>query len=120
MITVFYDGKCGLCSREIGYYRKIAPPNIFEWLDISNAQNELFAANIKETEALRVLHAIDNTGESHTGVDAFLLIWKQLPRWRYLVYIVSIPPVKAIAKLVYKVFASWRYERLEHCKMPLK
>ena len=24
-VTVFYDGKCGLCSREINHYKKIAP-----------------------------------------------------------------------------------------------
>ena len=23
--TVFYDGKCGLCSKEINHYKKIAP-----------------------------------------------------------------------------------------------
>ena len=25
LVTVFYDGKCGLCSREINHYKKIAP-----------------------------------------------------------------------------------------------
>ncbi len=25
MITIFYDDRCGMCSREINYYKKIAP-----------------------------------------------------------------------------------------------
>ena len=25
LTTVFYDGKCGLCSKEINHYMKIAP-----------------------------------------------------------------------------------------------
>ena len=25
LVTVFYDGKCGLCSKEINHYKKIAP-----------------------------------------------------------------------------------------------
>ena len=29
MIKVFYDGKCGLCSKEINHYRKIAGAGIF-------------------------------------------------------------------------------------------
>jgi predicted DCC family thiol-disulfide oxidoreductase YuxK len=29
MITVFYDGKCGLCRREIEYYKRIALEGIF-------------------------------------------------------------------------------------------
>ncbi|MEC9079196.1 MAG: DCC1-like thiol-disulfide oxidoreductase family protein, partial [Pseudomonadota bacterium] len=31
MITVFFDGKCGLCSREIRHYQKIAPAERFCW-----------------------------------------------------------------------------------------
>ena len=34
-IKVFYDGKCGLCSKEINYYKKISPDNLFEWYDIA-------------------------------------------------------------------------------------
>ena len=33
MIKVFYDGKCGLCSKEIGHYMKISPPKTFIWLE---------------------------------------------------------------------------------------
>ena len=29
MITVFYDGKCGLCRREIAHYMRIAPAGIY-------------------------------------------------------------------------------------------
>ena len=36
MIKVLYDGKCGLCNKEISYYKKIANNNKFKWLDIAN------------------------------------------------------------------------------------
>ena len=36
MITVFYDGKCNLCSKEIKYYKSIAGENVFNWFDIAN------------------------------------------------------------------------------------
>ena len=29
MIQVFYDGKCGLCAKEIEYYKGIVPQGIF-------------------------------------------------------------------------------------------
>ncbi|MDE4992647.1 DCC1-like thiol-disulfide oxidoreductase family protein, partial [Francisella tularensis] len=35
MIIVFYDGKCGLCTKEKNHYKKIAPKNIFRWIDIT-------------------------------------------------------------------------------------
>ena len=34
MITVFNDGKCNLCSKEIFYYKSIAD-NKFKWIDIA-------------------------------------------------------------------------------------
>ena len=40
MITVFYDGKCSLCSKEIKYYRNIAPVETFYWLDITALLHE--------------------------------------------------------------------------------
>ena len=41
LVTVFYDGKCGLCSKEINHYRKIAPENVFDWQDITENQAKL-------------------------------------------------------------------------------
>ena len=50
MIIVFYDGKCGLCSKEINYYRKIAPNDIFDWQDITKSADELKKEGISLTE----------------------------------------------------------------------
>lgn len=35
MITVFYDGKCGLCSKENNHHRAIAPDGIFNGHDLT-------------------------------------------------------------------------------------
>ena len=52
MITVFYDGKCGLCSREIGHYMKISPPTTFIWRDIANEPQHLKKINVSQSERL--------------------------------------------------------------------
>ena len=41
MIKVLYDGKCGLCNKEISYYKKIANNKKFKWLDIANNPKDL-------------------------------------------------------------------------------
>ena len=41
LTKVFYDGKCGLCNKEINYYKRIAPKNIFEWYDIASNPEKL-------------------------------------------------------------------------------
>ena len=117
MITVFYDGKCGLCSKEINHYRKIAPSNIFNWQDITESADELNKEGISLSEGLRLLHAKDEEGLVHVGVDAFILIWKQLRRWRVLGLLVGLPIIRQIANTAYLTFANWRFKKLEHCQL---
>ena len=78
MITVYYDGKCGLCSREINYYRKIVPPGLFNWRDATEHQKALESVGITLPDALKALLAFDENGRIHKGVDAFIIIWKNL------------------------------------------
>lgn len=113
MITVFYDGKCGLCLKEINHYRKIAPEGIFDWQDITNSTGKLEEEGIALSEGLRLLHAKDENGKLHVGVDAFILIWKQLRRWRTLAMFLCLPLVRQSVSIVYKAFANWRFKRLE-------
>ena len=120
MITVFFDGKCGLCSKEISYYRRIAPDKIFIWQDITKSADDLKANGISLSEGLKLLHAKDVDGKFYVGVDAFVLIWKQLKRWRLLAIFVSLPIVKQIINFAYKIFANWRFKRLKHCQLAEK
>ena len=117
MITVFYDGKCGLCSKEIDYYRVVAPSKVFNWQDVTETQEVLKAHGIGLSDALRLLHAVDGEGNVHIGVDAFLLIWRQLSGWRWLARLVSLPIVCSLAGLCYTLFANWRFKRLKHCQL---
>ena len=120
MIIVFYDGKCGLCSREIRHYIKIAPIDVFDWQDITISIDGLNRFGISKSKALKLLHAIDENGKVHVGLKAFLLIWKHLRRWKFLAKIVSLPLLYNIIDLVYRAFAGWRFSRLEHCQIALK
>ena len=120
MISVFYDGKCGLCSKEINHYRKIAPDGIFDWQDITKSDDSLKKLGITLSEGLKLLHARDNHRKIHVGLDAFILIWKQLKRWRLLAALVSLPVIRQIADLAYRSFANWRFRRLEHCQLATK
>jgi len=117
MITVFYDGKCGLCSKEINHYRQIAPDDIFIWQDITQSSESLEAAGISYEQGLKLLHAKDIEGNFHIGVDAFILIWKQLKRWRLLASLVSLPVIRQLTDMAYRLFAHWCFKRLKHCQL---
>ena len=114
MIRVFYDGKCGLCRREIDHYKRVAPEGVFEWVDITVDPSVTQHIGISYADGLRLLHAEDAQGRLHVGVDAFLLIWQQIRRWRILATIVSLPIIRPVANSAYRRFAAWRFKRLDH------
>ena len=115
VISVFFDGKCNLCSKEIDYYQRIAPKNTFNWIDITKTPGELDKFEIKLSDGLRLMHVADSNGNIFTGVDAFIIMWKQIKYWKILGLFVSLPIVKQIANLLYRYFADWRFNRYEHC-----
>ena len=120
MVTVFYDGLCGLCSREIAYYKNIAPDGIFIWVDIAKNPQALEAHNINVIDALKYLHVIDKNGSTHTGVRSFQVIWEQLPRWKILSKLLKFKILYFVADFLYIRFASWRFERSTHCQLSLQ
>ena len=117
MITVFYDGKCGLCSKEINHYRAIAPSDVFDWQDITASSATLERQGVSLADGLRRLHALDSNGQLHVGVDAFILMWRQMPRWSVLAAFVALPGVRQVATFAYDRFATWRFKRLPHCQI---
>ena len=117
MLTVYYDGKCGLCRREIEYYKRVAPPGRFLWQDIANDPTSLADLNVAQADALRRLHARDAAGTVYVGVAAFIAIWQGLNYWKYLALIFKLPLLQAIASVVYDRFADYRFSRLTHCQI---
>jgi predicted DCC family thiol-disulfide oxidoreductase YuxK len=117
MLTVYYDGKCGLCRREIEYYKRVGPADRFVWLDIATDPASLADLDISQADALRRLHARDASGVVYVGVAAFIAIWQGLNYWRYLAMIVNLPFLKPLAAFTYDRFADYRFSRLTHCQL---
>lgn len=116
MPRVFYDGSCGLCAREIAHYRKIAPPGVFDWVDITTAPRPFTDLGFELADGLRALHVQDDDGTLRIGVDAFIAIWRRLDRWRWLARLVALPPLRRLAGWAYRRFADWRFRRLGYCE----
>ena len=117
LTKVFYDGKCGLCNKEINYYKRIAPKNIFEWHDIASNPEKLKELRVSQYDALMYLHATDQKSNLKIGVDAFIMIWSHLKYWKILSVLVRAPFIYSIAKITYKLFAYYRFKKLAHCQM---
>ena len=117
MLTVYYDGKCGLCRREIEYYKRVAPAGRFDWLDIATDPAGLTDLDVSQADALRRLHARDSFGNIYVGVAAFIAIWHGLNYWRYLAMMINLPLLRPVAAFAYDRFADYRFSRLTHCQI---
>lgn len=78
-ITVFYDGQCPICSREVALYRRLAGPDQIAWRNLTGSQDVLSDQPFTATEALELLHVRDTDGSIRVGLDAHLLMWQRLP-----------------------------------------
>lgn len=120
MIEVFFDGKCGICRKEISYYQRVAPVGIFTWMDIANDPAPLAAHNITQADALLHLHVRDANGRWHIGAKAFFIIWKHLRYWRLLALFLDLPIIRHSVQAIYNWFADYRFNRLVHCQVAKK
>lgn len=83
--TVFYDGDCPLCSREIALYKRLDKAKKINWIDINHSQVELSAEGIDYQDAMTLMHVKDSEGNVQIGIKGIMALWKQLPYYQRLV-----------------------------------
>lgn len=111
-VTVFFDGGCPLCRREIDHYRRLNGAEHLDWHDIHADPDGLAAAGIPWQQAMERLHVRDRAGTLRTGAHAFVALWRELPGYRWLARTVSvIPGFVWIMDRIYTVFARWRWRQ---------
>jgi predicted DCC family thiol-disulfide oxidoreductase YuxK len=108
---MFYDGSCPLCSREVAHYRRLDQEHRVDWVDISREPERLDPHGIGYETAMQRLHALDSEGRVRSGVSAFVEIWHQLPRYRYLALGVERMGLTPLLDRLYGRFAAWRLRR---------
>ena len=109
--AVFYDGGCPLCRREIAHYQRIDRAGRICWIDAASDEEALVRHELSLERAMAELHVLDTTGAWRRGLDAFIIIWSHLPAYRWLAHLASLPGLKQVLALAYRLFARWRYRR---------
>jgi predicted DCC family thiol-disulfide oxidoreductase YuxK len=109
--TMFFDGGCPLCSREVAHYRRLDRGSRILWVDITDHPETLSEYGIAYGTAMERLHALDEDGQVVSGVPAFVAVWRQLPGYRHLARVVEGLGVVPVLDWLYTRFASWRLKR---------
>ena len=106
-MKVYFNNSCKICRAEINHYKKQKIDQI-NWIDITNNQNAQIETKKNDKELLRRLHVEEN-GEIFSGAKAFLLIWKNIPKYKILYSILSLPIIFQIFSVTYEVIAFFLY-----------
>ncbi len=105
-LTVYYDGSCPLCRREIGFCRRRAKAGTIEWVDVS-APAEL-GDGLSCSTAMARFHVRETSGRLHSGGIAFATLWRHIPGWRWLGYVGTLPPLSWLLEVGYRAFLPFR------------
>jgi predicted DCC family thiol-disulfide oxidoreductase YuxK len=100
-VTVWYDGQCPLCRREISLMRRLDRANRIEFLDVAAPGGT--ACPIDRAALLARFHALE--GERlHSGAAAFAAMWRAIPILRPLGLIARSPVILALLERAYGLF----------------
>lgn len=99
--SVLYNANCPVCSFEIDHYadysRSRGLPIVFDDL---NEIEKLTRWNVDADTAARRLHVLKD-GKLLTGIPAFVALWQDMPRYRWLARFASFPGINWLANKVY-------------------
>ncbi len=109
--TMFYDGGCPLCRREVGHYRRLDVDSRVRWVDISTQHELLVSHCLNQSDAMARLHVLDREGRMQTGAAAFVALWSVLPYYRWLARLVTNLGLIPLLERLYVPFARWRMSR---------
>ena len=99
-VTVWYDGACPLCTREIALMRRLDKAKRLHFVD---ADDPGAACPVDRRLVLARLHAREN-GELFSGAAAFAAMWRVIPQLRWLGLAAQIRPVGWALEGLYRAF----------------
>jgi predicted DCC family thiol-disulfide oxidoreductase YuxK len=108
-MKVYYNESCSICRAEINLYKKQNIKDI-EWVDITN--NLIAEKNTSKNNRtlLRRLHVEEN-GKVFGGAKAFLLVWKKIPKYKFLYTILKLPIIFNLFSFFYEIIAFFLYQK---------
>ena len=107
-LTVYFDGGCPACSREIAVYQRQAGADACRWVDVSDCDAVALGAGLDRPQALARLHVRRADGSLVDGAAAFVLMWQALPATRWLGRLAAVPPLPWLLERAYRAFLRLR------------
>jgi len=107
LMKVYFNNSCKICRSEINLYKKENIKDI-DWIDITNNLDAEKETSRNDKELLRRLHVKEN-GKIIQGAEAFLYVWKKIPKYKFLYKFFKLPIIFTIFKYGYEMIAFFLY-----------
>ena len=106
-MKVYFNNSCKICKAEIDLYKKEEIEEI-DWVDITDNELAEQETSKDSKQLLRRLHVKD--GEKVIGgAEAFLLLWKKMPKYKFLYKFFKLKIIFNIFTIVYEIVAFFLY-----------
>ncbi|MDN2583624.1 DUF393 domain-containing protein [Aquibium sp. ELW1220] len=100
-LTIWFDGSCPLCTREIRLMKRLDRRGAIEFIDV--AASDAVDCPVDRGELLARFHAREN-GVLLSGAGAFAAMWRAIPLLRPIGLLARIPLVLALMERCYVAF----------------
>ena len=107
-ITVFFDGDCPVCSREVQILRRIDQDSTIRWVDIGELSGDELPSGKTREQLLGEMHVFRAGSGWSSGIDGFRAIWLQLPFLRRMAWIFRVPVLRQALQVLYGYFLRWQ------------
>jgi predicted DCC family thiol-disulfide oxidoreductase YuxK len=98
---VLYNADCPVCSTETNHYVAYSAANALPIaFDDLNDAEKLRRWGLDADTAAKRLHVIKD-GHLLSGIPAFVALWQEMPRYRWLARLVSLPGLNRLSCWVY-------------------
>jgi predicted DCC family thiol-disulfide oxidoreductase YuxK len=108
-LTVLYDGQCGLCRASVARAQRFNGKQTIEFLDLHAPDAASRFPHVDRAQAMKAMTAVDSSGRTYSGVDAWAYVAALLPGWRALAPVVRLPGIHFLSARIYAWVARNRY-----------
>ena len=106
-MKVYFNNSCKICRSEINLYKRENIKDI-NWVDITNNSQAEKDTSKSDKELLRRLH-IKEKNKVIEGAEAFLFLWKKIPKYKFLYRFFRLPVIFTIFRYGYEIIAFFLY-----------
>jgi predicted DCC family thiol-disulfide oxidoreductase YuxK len=104
-ITVYYDGGCPICRREIAFYQERTGEAAL-YCDVSHEAHP--APDLSQQAAMARFHVRLPDGQLRSGAAAFLALWQAIPGLKLAARVLSLWPILPLLDFAYDLFLKIR------------